>query len=107
VLFHAVSAAGNWEIDDAWDRVAELVDSKKTPKDVRLAAIDAIAEIRPEEAQERLVELAEDRDEDIAAAASEAMAMAESRLECEASVFGDEDEEFDEDDEEDEDEKGH
>jgi len=51
---------------------------KKTDKPLLLAAIDAIASIRPREAVQMLDNLADSHDEDIAAAAEEAMARPES-----------------------------
>ena len=91
----AVQAAGNWELKEAWPYVVALVQDPKTPKPLLLAAIDAVASIRPKEAGPILVELSDSRDEDIAAAADEAMAMAEANS----------GEDFDEE-EEDEDEEG-
>ena len=73
-------AAGNWELDEAWPHVVELVTSADTDKAVLLAAIDAVASLRPEEAGEILVDLTGSDDEDIVDAAEEAMAMAEGRV---------------------------
>ena len=73
----AVLAAGNWEVDAAWPHVAALVTSRETEKPLLLAAIDAAASIRPQEALELLDDLADSDDEDIVAAVHEAMAMAE------------------------------
>jgi hypothetical protein len=73
----AVLAAGAWELDAAWGHVARLVTSPQTEKPLLLAAIEAAANIRPEEAIEILDDLAESDDEDIAAAAEEAMAIAQ------------------------------
>jgi hypothetical protein len=75
--YEAVVAAGNWGLDDAWPHVAGLVTSNKTSKPLLLAAIDAIASIRPRESLRMLDDLADSHDEDIAAAAEEAMAAAE------------------------------
>jgi hypothetical protein len=88
----AVLAAGNWEVDAAWPRVAALVTSGETDKPLLLAAIDAAASIRPHEAAEILHQLADSEDEDIVAAVHEAMAMAER------PSGEDEDDEFDDDD---------
>jgi hypothetical protein len=93
IHYEAVLAAGNWEVDAAWPHVAALVTSGKTDKPLLLAAIDALASIRPPEARELLDDLAESADEDIVAAVHEAMAMAEG-------LSGqDEDDELDDDDE--------
>ena len=89
----AVEAAGNWELDAAWPHVVELVESARTPKLLLLAAIGAVAGIRPREAGTILSELVDSRDEDISAAVDEALMLAE--------VAEDE-----QDDEEDDDERG-
>ena len=77
IHFQAVCAAGAREIDAAWPHVAALVSEQGDDKDLLLAAIDAAAGIRPDEAGTILVDLTEDEDGDIAEAAREAMAMAE------------------------------
>jgi hypothetical protein len=76
----AVVAAGNWELDAAWSHVHSLVQDDKAGKELRLAAIDAIAAIRPSEARLILGDLASSDDEVIAKAASEAMMMAEEHF---------------------------
>jgi uncharacterized protein (UPF0147 family) len=81
----AVMAAGNWSLDAAWDHVAALVEDTKTPKRLRLAAIEALGSIRPREAMEILIDLTDSPDEEIADVAEEALAMAEG-----ASSFADE-----------------
>jgi hypothetical protein len=73
VQLEAVIAAGFEEVDAAWDHVVELVNSPGTKKDLRIAAIQSMADIRPEEARRRLYELAESSDQDIADAADEAI----------------------------------
>jgi hypothetical protein len=95
IHYEAVCAAGNWGVDAAWPHIAALVGSEKTDKDLLLAAIDAIAIIRPEEASEILVDLTHSDDEEIVEAAYEAMAMAEPW----------EDEEDEDEEDEDEDDK--
>lgn len=80
IHYQGVCAAGNWAIDSAWSHVKALVTSKKTAKALLLAAIDAVACIRPEEAATILADLTESLDEDIVAAAHEAMLMAEAPL---------------------------
>jgi hypothetical protein len=77
IHYEAVVAAGNWEVDAAWPHVAALVTSGETDKPLLLAAIDAVARIRPHEAAHILDDLADSDDEDIDAAVDEAMAMAE------------------------------
>jgi HEAT repeat protein len=71
----AVFAAGNWELQSAWRYVAALL-AEDTRRDLLLAAIEASAMIRPDEALERLEDLTESDDEEIAAVAEEAIAMA-------------------------------
>lgn len=88
----AVLAAGNWEVDAAWPHVAALVASGTAEKSVLLAAIDAVASIRPHEAAEILDVLADSDDEDVVAAVDEAMVMAE------VSLNEDEDDALDDDD---------
>jgi len=85
----AVKAAGNWGLDAAWFHIVELVNDAHTPKHLLLAAISAVGSIRPAEAGNILVDLADSMDEEIAEAVDEAMA--------EGEMFSDE-----EDDDEDE-----
>jgi len=89
IHYEAVLAAGNWEVGAAWPHVAALVTSGDTDKSLLLAAIEAVASIRPHEATEILGDLADSDDEDIVAAIDEAMAMADG--------LSDEDEDEDED----------
>ena len=83
IHYEAVRAAGNWELDEAWQHVVELVKSADTDKSVLLAAVEAVASIRPEEAGEILDDLTDSEDEDIVDAAEEAIAMAEGDLAAE------------------------
>lgn len=73
----AVRAAGNWELDTAWPHVAGLFGSEAVDKRLLLAAIEAVASIRPGEAFGILGDLTESDDEDIVEAALEALTMAE------------------------------
>ena len=77
ILYEAVCAAGNWEVDAAWSHISALITSKDTEKYLLLAAIEAVASIRPQEAEQILIELTQSEDEDIAEAASEAIEMTE------------------------------
>jgi hypothetical protein len=77
IHLEAVIAAGNWELDAAWPHMIELINDAHTPKPLLLAAIDAVGSIRPAEAGEILVDLADSDDEEIGEAADEAMAEAE------------------------------
>jgi hypothetical protein len=76
IHYEAVLAAGNWEVGRLAP-LAALVASAKTEKSLRLAAIDAVASIRPHDVPELLADLADSDDEDIADAVHEALAMAE------------------------------
>ena len=78
IHYEAVNAAGNWELDAAWSHIVELVNDAHTPKPLLLAAIGAVSSIRPAEAREILVDLADSDDEEIAEAANEAMVAAEA-----------------------------
>jgi hypothetical protein len=72
---NAVLAAGDQRVDDAWPHIVALVDSEDTPKAILLAAIDAVVNIRPEEAMEVIGDLADHEDEDIAEAVMDALAL--------------------------------
>jgi hypothetical protein len=73
----AVSAAGNWELDAAWPHIVGLLNDARTSKPLLLAAIGAASSIRPQEAGELLIDLAESHDEEIAEAANEAITFSE------------------------------
>jgi hypothetical protein len=77
IHLEAVLAAGNWALDAAWSHVVALVNDARTPKPLLLAAISAVGSIRPAEAGEILVDLADSDDEEIVEAADEAMAEAQ------------------------------
>jgi len=83
IHYEAVCAGGNWEVDAAWSHIAALITAEGTDKYLLLAAIEAVAGIRPQEAAEILLDLADSEDEDIADAAYEAMAMSEVLLDLE------------------------
>ncbi len=76
IQYHAVCAAGEWEVDEAWPHIYDLLTTDDTDKELRLAAIDAAASIRPLEASDVLGELTTSEDEEIMEAAYEALAMA-------------------------------
>lgn len=92
IHYEAVVAAGNWEVDAAWPHVAALVTSGRTEKPLLLAAIEAIASIRPDEAGKILYDLADSDDEDVVAAVHEAIAYAEGASEDEDDELNDDDE---------------
>lgn len=91
IRYEAVLAAGNWGVAAAWPYVVDLVTSEETEKPLLLAAIEAVATIRPHEAAEILDDLADSDDEDVIEAVEEALAL--------AAGPSDEDEELDDDDE--------
>ncbi|MCG6878191.1 MAG: hypothetical protein LJE96_03435 [Deltaproteobacteria bacterium] len=92
IHYEAVCAARTWEVDAAWSHIANLATSELTDKSLRLAAIEAVASIRPQEAPDILSEVSQSDDEDILDAVYEAMAM--------CGMFPDED--YDDDDDWDE-----
>ncbi|OQY50241.1 MAG: hypothetical protein B6240_02020 [Desulfobacteraceae bacterium 4572_87] len=75
IHYEAVCAAGIWEVDAAWSHIASLATSELTDKWLRLAAIEGVGSIRPQEAAEILNDLTLSDDEDIVEMAYEAMAM--------------------------------
>jgi HEAT repeat protein len=77
IKYQAVVAAGNWELDAAWSPIVELLNDAYAPKPLLLAAIGAVGSIRPDEAPEILVDLANSDDEEIAEAVEEAVASAD------------------------------
>lgn len=77
IRYEAVCAAGAWSVEAAWPHVAALVTSEVIDKPLLLAAIDAVARIRPKEAAEILGDLLDSEDEDIVEAVHDALAMAE------------------------------
>ena len=81
IHLEAVTAAGSWELEAAWDHVAALVRGAQTAKDLRLAAIEAAVTIRPEQVQALFDGLLGHEDEEIVEAVREALAMAEAILE--------------------------
>jgi hypothetical protein len=76
IKYQAVVAAGNWGLDAAWSPIVELLSDAHCPKHFLLAAIGAVGSIRPDEAPEILVDLANSDDEEIAEAVEEAVALA-------------------------------
>lgn len=90
IFYEAVCAAGNWDMDAAWSHIAALITSKNTKKYMLLAAIEAVASIRPQEAAQILIDLTQSEDQDIAEAASEAIAMTEVFLDIEDDDIGNE-----------------
>jgi hypothetical protein len=75
LFYEAVCAAGSWGVEEAWPHIAPLIASKHTEKPLLLAAIEAVAGIRPEEASDILDHLRDSEDEDILDAVNEAVAL--------------------------------
>jgi len=91
--YQAVRAAGSREVQEAWEHVAGIVTRGGGDKALLLAAIEAAASIRPEDAPAILGDLTDHGDEDIVEAAFEAIAMAEGRLDLDDEDADDEEEE--------------
>ncbi len=91
IRYHAVRAAGAWEIDAAWPDIAELVTSPDTEKELLLAAIETAAAIRPDET-DIFDHLYDSKDEDIV----------EAVMEASESTYDDLEEDEDDQDEEEE-----
>ena len=81
IHYYAVCAAGNWAVGAAWPHIRALIDSDATDKPLLLAAIDAVIDIRPQEAAEVLGDFIDDDDPEIADAVYEALAMAAAVIE--------------------------
>jgi len=77
IHYQAVVAAGNWELTAAWSHMVALVASQDTEKSLLLAAIDAVASMRPSKAADILSDILDTGDEDIVFAVHEALAMVE------------------------------
>ena len=93
IHYEAVNAAGDREVVGAWDHVLKLVQDPKTPQLLLLAAIEAVAAIRPSEARHVLSYLVDSPDEEIAEAVDEALMMVEARIQLESGEDEDEEEE--------------
>ena len=98
IHIHAVAAAGNQELPQAWPHIRELLRDFDTEKDLLIAAIGAAGNYATPEALDLLADLSTSHDEEIADAADEALAFAMPPVEDEESE-GDEELEDDEEDE--------
>lgn len=83
IVYEAVRAAGNWEIEAAWPKIKKILLDGTAEKPVVLAAIEAATAIRVEEVPDLVKDLLDSDDEEIAEAASDAVAMTEGSLEDE------------------------
>lgn len=81
IHYHAVCAAGNWQVEDAWPHVVAILKNEKRDKDLLLAAIETAAAIKPEKAHEVIDHFLDSKDEEIADTALEAMTMAGALME--------------------------
>jgi len=123
IHYQAVVAAGEREVKGAWRHIVSLLASRTTDKALLLAAIGAVATIRPDEAREVLDDLAGSDDPEVVEAVHEALTTARGLSEegdededvNEAEIDGDlaenldeegEDEGWGDEDEEDEEEEG-
>ena len=86
VRYEAVTAAGNWEVDAAWPHGSALLTAPGTDKALLLAAIEAAAAIRPQEAEPLLAELSDSDDTDISDAADNAIMMATEEFDDESGL---------------------
>jgi len=103
ILYQAVCAAGDQEVDGAWSFIRRMVlgaasgapilpDDPDAEWSILLAAMNAVASIRPLEAHETLSGLVESDDEDISEAALEALDIVEGLWDHEDEDEYDEDE---------------
>lgn len=93
IHLEAVRAAGSRELEGAGPHVVELVKNPATPKELLIAAIEAVGWIRPTEAGRILADLTGSEDEDIAEAVDEAMQVAEVNADDDIDEEDDEEEE--------------
>ena len=75
--YEAVRAAGAHGLDAAWPHVVRIVERERSDRPLLLAAIDAVASIRPEEADDVLSALSDLDDEEIEEAVFDALGMAD------------------------------
>jgi hypothetical protein len=83
IQYQAVCAAGNWALEAAWPYIADIFKSAEIDKDLLFTAIEAVVNIRPEEASSIIGHLIDSDDQDIVDAAFEALSMAEAIMESE------------------------
>jgi len=85
--YQAVCAAGEQELEAAWPHVLAVLQEPAPDRELLIAAIDAAARIRPDEAIEAIERFTDSSDPDVAETALDAMAMARA-------LSGEGDEEF-------------
>jgi uncharacterized protein (UPF0147 family) len=83
IFYEAVCAAGNMGLEKAWPHIIKIISSPDTDTPLLLAAIDAVVNIRPEEAHDVIGHLVDHEDEDVVDAACEALGIADAFLEDE------------------------
>ena len=98
IQYQAVYAAGNWELEAAWPYITDIFKLSEIDRDLIFAGIDAVVNIRPEEASDVIGYLIDSDDQDIVDAAFEALSMAEAIMETEDDGEFDENGGFGEDD---------
>lgn len=88
----AIEAAGNQEVDAAWEHVYSLLkNAEATPKPLLLAAIGAVVNIRQDApALEILKHLVDSDDRDVSEAADEALSLAGAYAPFDEDIFDDE-----------------
>ncbi len=76
IHYHAVMAAGSAALGSAWPHIHAIIDKPESAeKPLLLAAIEAVANIRPDEASDLLDDLAHSADEDISEAVLDALSL--------------------------------
>ncbi len=74
LVYEAVLAAGVWVLDDAWGPIRKLLDQNED-RDLLMAAMEALPQIRPEQAEELLLPFTKHDDEEFVELANDIMAM--------------------------------
>ncbi len=76
IKYHAVQAAGNWGLIEAWPYIRDILSDQNTDINLLLAAVDATVTIEHDDAEFALNELLDSSDDDdIIDAVEEALAM--------------------------------
>jgi hypothetical protein len=83
IRYEAVRAAGAHGVEAAWPDVVRIIERERSDKPLLLAAIEAVASIRPEEAEDVLCVLSDLEDEEIEEAVFEALGVAGADLDDE------------------------